>query len=187
MFSAYEIGQLMGNDAKDQSWLDFDSTHARTLTPAEVQALFDLHYYLPDDLLVKLDRASMRYGLESRVPLLDHRIIEFSLNLSPQLKMKGGVQKHLLKKVLYRYMPKELFDRPKWGFSIPLGKWLKGELSGLETEYLSPRNVKDAGLVNFAVVQDLRRRFHNGEDRLYNRIWLLIVLHKWASENGIKL
>jgi asparagine synthase (glutamine-hydrolysing) len=186
MFTAEEIRQLLGDGDECLPWLDVAPVGTRSLTPAEDQALFDLHHYLPDDLLTKVDRASMRYALEARVPLLDHRIIEFSLNLAPQLKVKGGVQKHLLKKVLYRYVPKNLFDRPKWGFSIPLGQWMKGELRGLEAEYLSPRNVKETGLVNFGGVQDLRRRFHEGEDRLYNRIWLLVVLHKWAAENRIK-
>jgi asparagine synthase (glutamine-hydrolysing) len=155
----------------------------RTLSPAERQALFDLQYYLPDDLLVKVDRASMRYGLEARVPLLDHRIVEFALNLSPDLKYRQGVRKYLLKKILYQYLPESLFNRPKQGFAIALGEWLRSDLRFLLNEYLSPEVLTRVGLVDVRQVESLKKRFFAGEDFWYNRLWVLLVLHRWMVKH----
>ena len=90
----------------------------RKTTSTEKQALFDLDNYLINDLLVKVDRASMYSSLEVKVPILDHRIIEYTLNLSNKLKIHKGTQKYILKEVLYEYIPKSLMERPKWGFGF---------------------------------------------------------------------
>lgn len=156
----------------------------RTLSPAEQQAYFDLRYYLKDDLLVKVDRASMKYGLEVRVPLLDYRIVEFALNLNESLKMKNGEQKYLLKKLLYSYLPESLFKRPKQGFSIPLNKWLKNEMYYLVNDYLSKQVIERHGRVKYPKVEELIRRWKNGEEYLYNRIWVLITLHKFLEKHS---
>jgi asparagine synthase (glutamine-hydrolysing) len=97
----------------------------RKLTSMEQQALFDIACYLPDDLLTKVDRASMRYAIETRVPYLDYRIVEFALNLSPSLKYHNGTSKYILREILDRYLPGNLFNRPKQGFSIPLDHLLR--------------------------------------------------------------
>lgn len=155
----------------------------RAYTAAEQQAFFDLHYYLPDDLLVKVDRATMLYGLEARVPLLDYTIVEFALNLSPRLKVKDGIQKYLLKEVLYDYVPASYFNRPKWGFSIPLMDWLKKDLAYLVDEFLSPAVVQQHMVVPVKYVEQLKKKFRSGNhDYLYNRVWTLIVLHKFLQE-----
>lgn len=154
----------------------------RILEAEEAQAFFDFQYYLPDDLLVKVDRASMKYGLECRVPLLDYRIIEFSLNLSPKLKVKGET-KYLLKKLLYTHLPKEIFDRKKGGFSIPLADWMKGSLKEQIMMVLSQSVLKDAGWVNPIYVMELLKKFYSGTNFLYNRIWVLYQLHLWYLVN----
>ena len=154
----------------------------RKLSPAEEQAFFDLHYYLRDELLVKVDRATMHFGLEDRLPYLDYRIIKFALNLSPNLKIKNGIQKFLLKETLYDYIPKKYFDRPKWGFAIPIRIWLRNELKYLLEEYLSEKVIREAGIVKFEVVKKIKKEFINGNDFLFQRLWLLIVLHKFLKE-----
>jgi len=151
----------------------------RKLNAMELQALFDIQFYLQDDLLTKVDRAGMHYALETRVPYLDHRVIEFVLNLSPCLKIKSGNTKYILNELLYQYMPKELFNRPKEGFDIPLSKWLHHELRYLIEENLNKTVVKKYGIVDYEEVNKLIRLFDNGCDYLFNRLWLLIVLHKW--------
>ncbi|MBW3545242.1 MAG: asparagine synthase (glutamine-hydrolyzing) [Bacteroidetes bacterium] len=156
---------------------------ARTLSPAEQQAFFDLTYYLPDDLLVKVDRASMKWGLECRVPLLDYEVVEFALNIAPHLKMHPEGAKHLLKQVLYQYIPRAYFDRPKWGFSIPLAKWLRNDLKSLLLEILSPDNLARHGIVKPAYVTALISRYFKGEDYLYNRLWALLQLHLWLDKH----
>jgi asparagine synthase (glutamine-hydrolysing) len=185
MFSVDELSILLHIDQSKFELLEFNSRTSeslnRKLSSAEQQALFDIRFYLKDDLLVKVDRATMRYGLETRVPLLDHTVVEFALNLAPELKMNNGISKYLLKEVLYQYVPKNIFNRPKWGFSIPLADWLNGDLSFLIEEYLNEKRVISLGLVNWPVVKNLIHNFRNGQHHLYNRLWLLILLHQWFA------
>ncbi|MEQ9288852.1 MAG: asparagine synthase (glutamine-hydrolyzing) [Cyclobacteriaceae bacterium] len=152
---------------------------------AEKQAFFDLRYYLKDDLLVKVDRSSMRYGLECRVPFLDHELLAFTQTLDKKLKARNGEAKYLLKKVLYQHVPPALFDRPKWGFSIPLAKWLTHDMHYLIDDHLNEKSIHERGFFNFETVDLLLKRFKTGEDYLYNRIWLIILWQKWAQENNI--
>jgi asparagine synthase (glutamine-hydrolysing) len=153
------------------------------LTAGERQALFDLQYYLKDDLLVKVDRASMYYALECRSPLLDHNIVEFAFSLDPALKVKDGKQKWLLKELLRAYLPDDLIDRQKWGFSVPVASWLKSDLRYLIDAYLSEEVISEVALFNAPYIKKLIADFFAGKDYLYNRIWVLIVLHKWMKEN----
>ena len=163
--------------------MDEDYTLSRELSAKEQQSLFDINYYLRDDLLTKVDIASMKYSLETRVPLLDHRIVEFALNLDERLKMKNGEQKYLLKQILYDYAPKDIFDRPKRGFSVPLKKWLETDLKYLVDNNLNEETIVSAGLVRFDEVEKLLNRFKSGEEYLFTRIWALVVLHEWFKQN----
>lgn len=182
LFSVQEINRHF---RLTEHWLPpFALPATRALTPAEQQSLFDINYYLKDDLLVKVDRASMQFSLETRAPLLDYRIVEFALNLAPSLKYRNGVQKYLLKEVLYKYVPAHLFDRPKWGFAVPLVKWLNTDLRYLVDDYLNDAVVDRYGWVSVPYVQQLKTAYRNGADYLYNRVWALIMLHKWAEEKA---
>ena len=158
----------------------------RKLNEEEQQSLWDFNYYLPDDLLVKVDRASMHYSLETRVPLLDYRIMEFAFNLNSELKMKGKIMKYLLKEVLFDYVPKQIFERPKQGFSIPLNKWLKTDLNYLLEKYTSREIIEQHNLLNYSIVEKLRKEYLSGVDYLFNRLWVIIVLHWWLEENNLK-
>jgi asparagine synthase (glutamine-hydrolysing) len=187
-FSTREIEPLLAN----KEWIDnnfFESFNAslkninRKLNPMEKQAVFDLVYTLQTDLLAKVDRASMRFSLETRVPYLDNNIIDFALNVSPDLKYKNGIHKSILKKVLYEQLPEKLFDRPKQGFALPIEKWLKKELRHLIDETLSKTNIEAHGLVDHLYTQRLINRFYSGQSHLYKRIWQLIILHKWMDKN----
>jgi asparagine synthase (glutamine-hydrolysing) len=157
---------------------------SRPCTKAEAQSIWDFNYYLGDELLVKLDRASMRYSLETRIPLLDYRIVEFAYNLHQDLKMKNGTMKYLMKEVLYDYVPKHLFDRPKWGFTIPLGKWLKTDLIYLLDKYTDRKIIEKYNYVKYDNVKELKRQYLDGKDSRANRLWLIIILHWWLEENG---
>jgi len=145
--------------------------------------LWDFNYYLKDDLLVKVDRASMQYSLEVRVPLLDHRIAEFAFNLHSNLKIKKDVPKYLLKEVLYDLVPAEFFKRPKMGFSIPLNKWLQTDLRYLLEKYLSKEIIEKHNLLKFSGVEKIKKQYLKGIEYLYNRLWVIIVLHWWLEEN----
>jgi asparagine synthase (glutamine-hydrolysing) len=177
-FSAQEINKLLVTPTKG-NLLQENWTLNRALNPMEDQALFDLHYYLKEDLLVKVDRASMHHSLEVRVPLLDHDVVSYTLNIDAQLKYKNGTSKYLLKQVLYDYLPEKLFDRPKKGFSIPLSKWLKTDLKYLIDNFLSKKTIEICGLVKYSEVDNIVTRYLNGADYLYNRVWILIQIHQF--------
>ncbi|MCW3127617.1 MAG: asnB [Bacteroidetes bacterium] len=152
----------------------------RRLSAKEEQALFDIKNYLKDDLLVKVDIASMQFSLEARTPFLDYNLVEFALNLDEKFKVQNGVSKYILKEVLYDYVPRTYFDRPKKGFSIPLAKWLRTDLKYLIDNFLSKESIEQAGFVHYDKVAELKLRFEKGEDYLFNRLWALVLLHKWA-------
>lgn len=174
-----------------QPSFDFDSINTldvpgRKLSGAESQSLWDLKSYLKDELLVKVDRASMQFSLETRVPLLDYRIAEFALNLHPSLKMNNkGVMKYLLKEVLYDYLPSDIFNRPKWGFTIPLSKWLKADMFPLMDKYTSKQLIDKYNFVEYEEVAAIKKAYLGGKDFLYGRLWLITVLHWWLEENQI--
>lgn len=182
-FTQKEIQDLLVHQSDYPDYIDIETPLKRKLSPKEQQSLFDINFYLRDDLLTKVDIASMKYSLETRVPILDHRIVEFALNLDENLKIRNGEQKYLLKQVLYNYVPKEIFDRPKRGFSVPLMQWLRGDLKFMVDDNLSKANIESAGLVNYHNVKNLLDRFNNGEDYLFTRVWALVILHEWLKHN----
>ncbi|MCB9255499.1 MAG: asparagine synthase (glutamine-hydrolyzing) [Chitinophagales bacterium] len=181
-FSARELNDLLLKGMQQELKYPLVERE-RKLNAVENQAFFDLKHYLKDDLLVKVDRASMQYSLETRVPLLDHRIVEFSINLNDKLKLKNKESKYLLKQVLYEYLPKELFDRPKWGFSIPIRYWLQNELKYLIDNYLSDTVLLKYRIFDKDKVKDLVSRYFAGEDHLFNKIWAIILLNQWLEKN----
>jgi asparagine synthase (glutamine-hydrolysing) len=151
----------------------------RVLTPSEKQALFDIAFYLKDDLMVKVDRMTMYNSIEGREPLLDYRLVEFAANLDPLLKVRNNTTKYLLKEVLYDYLPAEYFARPKWGFSIPLASWLSNKLHFLIEEHLSEEKIRTVGLADPAYVKEIVHRFEKGQTYYYNKIWQLIIIHRF--------
>ncbi|MDD4576505.1 MAG: asparagine synthase C-terminal domain-containing protein, partial [Bacteroidales bacterium] len=180
MFSEKEISQVLQNEYLALIDLNENIPSVnRKLNAKEQQALFDINYYLPDDLLVKVDRASMQYALETRVPLLDYQIVEFALNLNSNLKINQGESKWLLKQVLYDFVPASYFDRPKWGFGIPLAKWMQNDLKPYMESLLFTENE----VVNTAEVKKLYQRFLNGETYLYNRLWLISRVNEFLIYN----
>lgn len=183
-FSEKELAVLLHKNLPHDILFNEQFSVFRQLSAAEEQALFDMKYYLKDDLLVKTDIATMQFSLENRTPFLDYRIVEFALNLSENLKNHHGTAKYLLKEVLYDFVPEEFFNRPKWGFSIPLSKWLKTDLHYLIEKYLNEEIVRSYGVVHFAEVNLLLQRFRKGEDFVYNRIWALILLHRWLHKHS---
>ena len=141
----------------------------------------DYQTYLPDDILVKVDRASMKHSLEAREPLLDHRLLEFVARLPDTMKIRDGNKKWLLKQIAYNYIPKELLDRPKKGFSIPLERWLQEpELKQLIHLHLSRQEVEKYGVLNYAVVKQLLVDFEKGINFSIRKLWLLLSFQMWC-------
>jgi asparagine synthase (glutamine-hydrolysing) len=140
----------------------------------------DYRSYLADDLLVKVDRASMAVSLESRDPFLDHRIAEFAAALPERLLVRGNDAKYLLKRVLYRHVPRDIVDGPKRGFAVPLNEWLKTDLKGLLTEYLNEDRIRREGVFDWPCVREELEAFLDGRVRS-SRIWLLLEYEMWRD------
>ncbi len=164
-----------------------DVPYYKQLNLVENQNIFDINSYLKDDLLVKVDRASMQHSLEVRVPLLDHELLEYILMTPFKEKWKNGTLKHLLKEVMLNYFPPGLFNRPKWGLSPPMVKWLRTDLKYLADQYLSVEVIESCGLVNVKYAEYIKQQYYiRGVDHWYYRIWTLILLHRWWLNNTIK-
>ena len=153
----------------------------------EIQELYmlnDMVSYLPDDILTKVDRASMSISLEARVPILDHRIVEFSFRIPHHLKNNNGIQKYLLKTLAYKYIPKSLLDRPKKGFAVPVTKWLKSDLQYLIDMYLSDNYLIKQHIFNPLSVKKLLKQFVTTENSSItgNYIWNILMFQLWFEE-----
>jgi len=141
----------------------------------------DLTSYLPDDILTKVDRASMAVALEARVPLLDHRVVEFAWHLPQNMKMRGNMQKWLLREVLYRHVPRELIDRPKQGFAVPLASWLRGPLKDWAEDLLAPDKIT---LCDPAPVQKLWAQHKSGRRNWHHQLWAVLMLQAWQRNQA---
>src|SRR5688572_20811379 len=180
-WAPWEIEPLLGTPAVRR-----DAVEAGALGFAERMSLNDLRYYLPDDILVKVDRATMANGLEGREPLLDHRLVEFALRLPLSLRRGELGAKHLIRKVLYKYVPRALLDRPKHGFAVPLSRWMRGELAPLVHEYLAPKRIREAGIFDPARIARAVANFEEGgpaNDRLdTEKLWYLLAFEMWREK-----
>lgn len=143
--------------------------------------LADQRTYLPDDLLAKVDRASMAVSLEARVPLLDHRVVEFGWRLPLRYKIRNGEGKWILRQVLDRYVPRPLIDREKMGFSIPVAAWMRGPLRPWAESLLEERELDGGGVFDVRVVRRMWHRFLDGDDTLGLGMWAVVMFQAWQA------
>jgi len=143
---------------------------------------YDLKTYLPDDILVKIDRATMGISLEGREPFLDKKILEWSLQLPVEFKYRNGRTKYLLRRILYKYLPKELVDRPKQGFGVPVYKWFKTDLKKIYFDYLNPRKIEQVGIFNTEEVRKLLLLYLKDEGINAHKLWLLLIFQLWYEK-----
>jgi asparagine synthase (glutamine-hydrolysing) len=148
-------------------------------TYRERMMYLDLVSYLPDDILVKLDRASMGVGLEARCPLLDHRVVEWAWRLPLDFKMRKGQSKWLLRQVLYRYVPPALVERPKSGFAIPIGDWLRNPLRDWAEALLDAGRLQREGLLNAIPIRRVWTEHLNGRYNNQDKLWVILMFEAW--------
>jgi asparagine synthase (glutamine-hydrolysing) len=172
-----EVAELLGAYQNPRDLADaFDGNEH------EQMGLWDLHHYLPGDVLTKVDRTTMAVSLEGREPLLDHRLVEFAFRLPTHLRNGALGRKHLLKKILYRHVPRALVDRPKQGFAIPLERWLRDDLHELARDYLASPRIRKAGILDDSVVQRVVDGFYRGDRKLTTQLWFLLAFEMWREE-----
>lgn len=146
--------------------------------------LLDTMTYLPDDILVKLDRAAMAVSLEGRVPFLDHRVVEFAMTLPQDMKVRAGVGKWPLRQVLYKYVPSELIERSKMGFAVPVRDWLRGPLRGWAESLLDEKKLREQGYLNPEIVQRKWADLIGGAGNAHHQIWTVLMFQAWLEEAG---
>lgn len=145
---------------------------------------WDQNAYLPDDHLVRVDRASMSTALEVRTPLLDHRVVEFSWRLPTHMKLNEGVSKWILRQVLYRHVPKALIERPKMGFSVPIEQWLRGALREWAEDLLSHARLTREGVLHPRNVREVWKRHLSGATDAHHELWAVLMFQAWQAEQS---
>ncbi len=175
-------GDLVLDSVEPQTAFGGLNGHLGRATAVDRMMYLDQTTFLPDDILVKVDRATMAVSLESRAPLLDHTIAEFAWRVPLRLKMRHGRGKWLLRQVLDRYVPRELVDRPKMGFGVPIASWLAGPLREWAGDLLSVSRLRRQGLLRAEAVEELWNAQQAGRSRRESTLWGLLMLQAWMEQ-----
>ena len=181
-FTNDQLNKLMKNrvDELDTAY------HSKELlkenyTPLAYMMAIDYQTYMVDDILQKVDRATMTVSLEGREPYLDHRIIDWAAQLPDDFKYHEGSKKYILKEITHQYVPKEMMDRPKMGFAIPIASWLQKDLKDLVLTYINEKRITEQGIFNWTQVQAILDSFYNGKKELDVKLWYLLMFQMWHT------
>jgi asparagine synthase (glutamine-hydrolysing) len=178
---AYEDSPVRDSDPDT---INFDLDVGRS-APDELRMMYcDAISYLPDDILCKVDRASMAVSLETRVPFLDHRVAEIAARIPLSMKIRNGRGKHILRELLYRQAPRQLFERPKAGFAIPVGEWLRGPLKDWAEDLLEPRRIAEEGWFDASLVRRRWEAHLAGRRDSTPALWAILMFQAWYKQQS---
>ena len=182
LVSQWDNPDVLVRDGREPRGVLWDATLRRDFTDiTERMQLLDAVTYLPDDILAKVDRASMAVGLEARVPLLDHRVVEFAWRLPPAMKVRNGQGKWLLRQVLRRYVPEKLTGRPKMGFGVPIDRWLRGPLRDWAESLLAEERLRESGYLEPAPIRRAWAEHLSGRRNLQHQLWCVLMFEAWRE------
>ncbi len=181
LVTVWEPGQLMPGVIENPSVFTRDLPPAPTLL--EQMMLADTMCYLPDDLLVKVDRSAMAFGLECRAPFLDHKVVEFAWELNLRQKTLNQQSKGLMKCLLDRYVPRQLFDRPKQGFGLPIGDWLRGPLRPWAVDMIGSSGNNRIDFIDFSEARRVLDEHLSGRRNWEQKLWTLLMFLSWHESN----
>jgi len=170
---------LGGNEP--ETVLTRDRALVEALSPVQQMMYLDARSYLPDDILAKVDRATMAVSLESRAPLLDHRVVELGWRIPMRLKVRNGVGKIALREVLYRHVPKAMIERPKMGFSVPISAWLRGPLKEWAGDLLAPDRIRSAAYFEPRAIERAWKEHVAGTRNWEEPLWAALMFEAWRE------
>ena len=182
LVSAWNAPDKLVIDSRHEAAHIDAATQANMPDALRAMQWLDQTTYLVDDILTKVDRASMAASLETRVPLLDHRLVEFAWTLPAEMKVRNGQGKWILRQVLNRFVPAPLLDRPKMGFAIPLESWLRGPLQEWASDLLSDRRVREQGFLQADMVTQEWNKFFAGGGGHQHKVWALLMWMAWVDK-----
>ena len=175
-------------DTKKMLRCSFDFVNANdadiNASALDKMTMIDYNYYMQDDVLVKVDRATMSLSLEGREPMLDHRIAEFAARLPDNMKIRDGKSKWILRQIAHQYLPQEIMNRPKMGFGVPISSWLRNELRDIMMEYVNSETLENS-VINTRFALKVRDNFLKNREVNGNKLWLLLTYQMWARCFGV--
>ena len=179
-----ETDNLLLNTYQDKN-LFFDENYLSSSKYGfeKFMSSYDVSSYLNDDILVKVDKAAMAVSLETRIPFLSKNVIEFSTKIPDRYKFQNGKKKLILQKLLSKYIPQEMYDRPKMGFGLPINEWLKSELKDWTLDLLNEKNIKEQGILNYDVIMKKYNDHQLGIRSNEYYLWPILIFQQWMNNN----
>lgn len=179
-FTDSQMNNLFNAEVKqiDSAYLSKE-LQKENYSPLSYMMAIDYQTYLVDDILQKVDRATMTVSLEGREPFLDHRVVEWAAQLPNEYKYFQGSKKHIVKEIVHQYIPKEMMDRPKMGFAIPIANWMMNELRDYLESFINEKNIREQGIFKWEYVEKLKFDFYNGKKEYDVKLWYLLMFQTW--------